>query len=113
MAEVLHAVQGTAQSAASTIPANTSLQPGDYSVSPGHMRSQFCGILLLPGRDRSANNRCSSQCYQTLPREQITDKFLWGRLEPMLGYLSAEQRSKVLEGLNLAFDSHSGQVSVS
>lgn len=59
MAEVLHAVQGTAQSAASTIPANTSLQPGDYSVSPGHMRSQFCGILLLPGRDRSANNRFS------------------------------------------------------
>ena len=28
----------------------------------------------------------------------------------MLGYLSAEQKSKVLEGLNLAFDSHSGQV---
>ena len=35
---------------------------------------------------------------------------MWGRLEPMLGYLSAEQKSKVLEGLNLAFDSHSGQV---
>ena len=51
-----------------------------------------------------------AQCYQSLPREKITDKFLWGRLEPMLGYLSVEQRSKVLEGLNLAFDSHSGQV---
>ncbi|CAL5224551.1 g7251 [Coccomyxa viridis] len=72
-------LQGTVQTETSTIPANTSLQPGDYS------------------------------CYQSLPREEITDKFLWGRLEPMLGYLSAEQRSKVLEGLNLAFDSHSGQ----
>lgn len=53
---------------------------------------------------------CLLQCYQSLPREKITDKFLWGRLEPMLGYLSIEQRNKVLEGLNLAFDSHSGQV---
>ena len=105
-------MQGTAQSAASTIPANTSLQPGDYSVSPGDMRSQHCCILVSPGLDRSTYNRLSLQCYQTLPREQITDKFLWGRLEPMLGYLSAEQRSKVLEGLNLAFDSHGGQVSV-
>ena len=52
------------------------------------------------------------QCYQSLPREKITDKFLWGRLEPMLGYLSVEQRGKVLEGLNLAFDSHSGQVGI-
>ena len=53
---------------------------------------------------------CLLQCYQSLPREKITDKFLWGRLEPMLGYLSIEQRNKVLEGLYLAFDSHSGQV---
>ena len=55
---------------------------------------------------------CVLQCYQTLPREKITDKFLWGRLEPMLGYLSVEQKDKILEGLNLAFDSHSGQVAL-
>ena len=50
------------------------------------------------------------QFYQTLLPEKITDKFLWGRLEPLLGYLSSEHKSKVLEALHLAYDSHNGQV---
>ncbi|BDA49388.1 probable GTP diphosphokinase RSH1, chloroplastic [Coccomyxa sp. Obi] len=48
--------------------------------------------------------------YQTLPAEKVTDKFLWGRLEPLLGYLGDEQKKKVLEALHLAYDSHSGQL---
>ena len=51
------------------------------------------------------------QFYQTLLPEKITDKFLWGRLEPAVGYLSNEHKSKVLEALHLAYDSHNGQVS--
>ena len=50
------------------------------------------------------------QFYQSLQPEKITDKFLWGRLEPLLGYLTDEQKSKVLEALHLAYDSHHGQV---
>ena len=50
------------------------------------------------------------QFYQTLQPEKITDKFLWGRLEPLLGYLTDEQKSTVLEALHLAYDSHHGQV---
>ena len=50
------------------------------------------------------------QFYQSLQPEKITDKFLWGRLEPLLGYLTDEQKSKVLEALHLAYDSHYGQV---
>ncbi len=55
---------------------------------------------------------CCLQFYQTLPAEKVTDKFLWGRLEPLLGYLGDEQKKKVLEALHLAYDSHSGQVMV-
>jgi hypothetical protein len=50
------------------------------------------------------------QFYQTLPAEKITDKFLWGRMEPLLGYLTMEEKCKVLEALHLAYDSHQGQV---
>ncbi len=51
------------------------------------------------------------QFYQTLPAEKVTDKFLWGRLEPLLSYLGDEEKKKVLEALHLAYDSHNGQVS--
>ena len=44
-----------------------------------------------------------------MPEEKIDDTYLWGRLEPLLGYLEEEQRGKVREALNLAYDSHCGQ----
>ncbi|EIE19013.1 hypothetical protein COCSUDRAFT_31311 [Coccomyxa subellipsoidea C-169] len=50
------------------------------------------------------------QFYQTLPAEKVTDKFLWGRLEPLLSYLGDEEKKKVLEALHLAYDSHNGQL---
>ena len=50
------------------------------------------------------------QVYQQLPKEEITESFLWGRLKPLLGYLSEEDRQKVQEALSLALDAHAGQL---
>ena len=41
--------------------------------------------------------------------EQITDEYLWSRLEPLLHYLCEEELTKVQEALYLAYDSHNGQ----
>lgn len=49
------------------------------------------------------------QVYREMPEEEITEDFLWGRLRPLLGYLSAEDISKVREALSLATDAHAGQ----
>ena len=49
------------------------------------------------------------QFYRELPPADITDDYLWSRLEPLLSYLTVAERSKVREALNLAFDSHAGQ----
>lgn len=35
------------------------------------------------------------QFYQQLPPTAITDEYLWGRLEPLLAYMSAGERDKV------------------
>lgn len=37
------------------------------------------------------------QFYQQLPPTAITDEYLWGRLEPLLTYMSASERDKVRE----------------
>ena len=37
----------------------------------------------------------SAQFYQQLPPTAITDEYLWGRLEPLLSYMSAGERDKV------------------
>ncbi|KAK9835971.1 hypothetical protein WJX81_002744 [Elliptochloris bilobata] len=58
----------------------------------------------------SALQQVDYSFYQALAAEEITDAYLWRRLEPLLGYLPAEQRTKVQEALYLAYDSHSGQV---
>ena len=50
------------------------------------------------------------QFYQTLDATEVTEQFLWGRLEPLLGYLSQPALFKVREALSLAFDSHHGQL---
>ena len=63
-------------------------------------------LILL----RRADTFAPLQFYQTLPADKVTDKFLWGRLEPLLGYLADEEKKKVLEALHLAYDSHNGQV---
>ena len=49
------------------------------------------------------------QFYRELPPADITDDYLWSRLEPLLSYLTVAERGKVREALNLAFDSHQGQ----
>ena len=49
------------------------------------------------------------QFYRELPPADITDDYLWSRLEPLLSYLTVAERAKVREALNLAFDSHAGQ----
>ena len=65
------------------------------------------GTACLTAADGRA---ARAQFYQTLAAEEITDAYLWRRLEPLLGYLPAEQRGKVQEALFLAYDSHAGQV---
>ncbi|KAK9817748.1 hypothetical protein WJX72_001567 [[Myrmecia] bisecta] len=47
--------------------------------------------------------------YQELKQDEITEAYLWSRLEPLLHYLAPEPKSKVQEALSLAYDSHAGQ----
>lgn len=43
----------------------------------------------------SPSSSLFSQFYQQLPPTAITDEYLWGRLEPLLDYMSASERDKV------------------
>lgn len=50
------------------------------------------------------------QFYQQLAYGDIDEQYLWEqRLEPQLGYLSKEHRTKVREALSLGYDAHISQ----
>lgn len=50
------------------------------------------------------------QFYQQLAYGEIDEQYLWEqRLEPQLGYLSEEHRTKVREALSLGYDAHINQ----
>lgn len=49
------------------------------------------------------------QFYDDMPNEEITECFLWGRLEPCLVYLRKADRAIVRRALELAIHAHEGQ----
>lgn len=50
------------------------------------------------------------QFYQQLAYADIDEQYLWEqRLQPQLGYLSEEHRTKVREALSLGYDAHNQQ----
>ena len=50
------------------------------------------------------------QFYQQLAYGDIDEQYLWEqRLQPQLGYLSEEHRTKVREALSLGYDAHINQ----
>lgn len=52
---------------------------------------------------------CFLQFYQELDPDDITEDYLWNRLENMITYLCPEQQNKVKEALHVAYVSHHGQ----
>jgi len=46
-----------------------------------------------------------------MKHDEITEDYLWARLEPLLGYLPLNDRRKVRDALDLAYFAHTGQVS--
>lgn len=62
------------------------------------------------GETGASSGLDSLQVYKELPSDQITEEFLWGRLRPLLDYLSPEDIEKVQEALSLASDAHAGQL---
>ena len=50
------------------------------------------------------------QFYDEMPNEDITEAFLWGRLEPCLTYLREADSATVRRSLQLAIHAHEGQM---
>jgi (p)ppGpp synthase/HD superfamily hydrolase len=50
------------------------------------------------------------QFYDDMPNDEITEAFLWGRLEPCLTYLSEPDRATVRRAMQLAIHAHEGQI---
>lgn len=49
------------------------------------------------------------QFYDDMPNEDVTEAFLWGRLEPCLTYLREADGATVRRALQLAIHAHEGQ----
>ena len=51
--------------------------------------------LFFLGPDSTPPSLTHTQPYADMPPEAINEEYLWGRLEPLLGYLPANERAKV------------------
>lgn len=50
------------------------------------------------------------QFYANMRAEEVTQEFLWGRLEPAIGHLDKGDRATLWQALDLAMRAHAGQV---
>jgi (p)ppGpp synthase/HD superfamily hydrolase len=50
------------------------------------------------------------QFYDCMEYEDVTETFLWGRLEPRLDYLTDADRATVKRALSVAIHAHEGQI---
>ena len=64
-----------------------------------------------PIESSQTNGRTATlmQFYTTMAPDQVSERFLWSRLEPHLDHLGHESQTALRKALNMAFQAHQGQ----